>query len=136
MKGDCIMKFNITRLKTIMAEKQMNQLELSQKIGKSKSSISQYLSGRTVPPESIQEKIASVLGCTVEDLNEEDECNVYELKNVSISECARILGKSEQFVRIALQTGAAPFGFAVKTSSIWSYHISAKRLKEYMGELS
>ena len=130
------MKFNIARLKTIMAEKQMNQLELSRRIGKSKSSISQYLSGRTVPPKSIQEKIASVLGCAVEDLNEEDECNVHELKNVSISECARILGKSEQFVRIALQTGAAPFGFAVKTSSIWSYHISAKQLKEYIGETS
>lgn len=127
--------FNRTRLKTIMIERQINQLELSRLIGKSKSCVSMYLSGRTVPPKHIQTLIASVLGCTIEDLNEcDDGCDVHELKNVSISECARILGKSEQFVRVALQTGAAPFGFAVKTSSMWSYHISAKKLKEYIGE--
>ena len=131
------MTFNKTQLKTIMIEKQINQLELSRLIGKGKSTVSMYLSGRTVPPESIQKNIASVLGCTIEDLNEcDDGCDVHELKNVSISECARILGKSEQFVRVALQTGAAPFGFAVKTSSMWSYHISAKKLKEYIGETS
>lgn len=129
--------FNRTRLKTIMVEKQINQLELSRLIGKGKSTVSMYLSGRTVPPEPIQTLIASVLGCTIEDLNEcDDGCNIHELKNVPISECARILGKSEQFVRVALQTGAAPFGFAVKTSSMWSYHISAKKLKEYIGETS
>lgn len=120
-----------------MIEKQINQLELSRLIGKGKSTVSMYLSGRTVPPEPIQTLIASVLGCTIEDLNEcDDGYDVHELKNVSISECARILGKSEQFVRVALQTGAAPFGFAVKTSSMWSYHISAKKLKEYIGETS
>lgn len=120
-----------------MKEKQINQIELASAIGKSKASVSQYLSGKNVPRLDVQELIASVLGCTVDDLNEsDDECDVNELKNVSISECAKILGKSEQFVRIALQTGAAPFGFAVKTSSIWSYHISAKRLKEYIGEVS
>lgn len=131
------MTFNRTRLKTIMIEKQINQIELSRLIGKGKSTVSMYLSGRTIPPEHIQTLIASVLGCTIEDLNEcNDGCDVHELKNVSISECARILGKSEQFVRVALQTGAAPFGFAVKTSSMWSYHISAKKLKEYIGETS
>ena len=129
------MTFNAMRLKQIMMEKQINQLELALAIRKSKASVSQYLSGKNVPRKDVQERIASILGCTVEDFNEsDDECDVNELKNVSISECAKILGKSEQFVRIALQTGAAPFGFAVKTSSIWSYHISAKRLKEYIGE--
>ena len=29
------------------------------------------------------------------------------LKNVSVEQCARIIGKSEQFVRVALQMGTA-----------------------------
>lgn len=47
-------------------------------------------------------------------------------QNISIKEAARILGKSEQFIRIGLQKGILPFGTAVKTSSIYSYHISPK----------
>lgn len=36
------------------------------------------------------------------------------------------MGKSEQFVRIGLQTGKLPFGSAVKLSSKWTYYISPK----------
>lgn len=54
-------------------------------------------------------------------------------QNITIAECARILGKSEQFVRVALQQGIAPFGFAVKNKSEYSYHISPKLLAEYVG---
>jgi len=54
--------------------------------------------------------------------------------NVSIKEAASRLGKSEQFVRIGLQRGLLPFGVAVKMSSKWTYHISPKKLEEYIGE--
>jgi len=54
-------------------------------------------------------------------------------QNISIKEAARILGKSEQFIRIGLQKGILPFGTAVKTSSIYSYHISPKLFYEYIG---
>jgi hypothetical protein len=59
--------------------------------------------------------------------------DVSESKNISVAECAKMIGKSEQFVRVALQTGAAPFGFAVKNKSVYSYHISPKKLNEYIG---
>ena len=54
-------------------------------------------------------------------------------QNVPIKEAAEILGKSQQFVRIGLQQGILPIGVAVKTSSQYSYHISPKLLKEYVG---
>lgn len=52
---------------------------------------------------------------------------------LKVSECARLLDKSEQFVRIGLQRGILPFGFAVKMSSKWTYHISAIKVYEYLG---
>lgn len=57
------------------------------------------------------------------------------MRRVTVSEVAKILGKSEQFVRIGLQRNILPFGVAVKTSSKYSYHISPKLLKEYIGEI-
>lgn len=53
--------------------------------------------------------------------------------NVSVAEAARILGKSEQFVRIGLQRNILPIGTAVRMSSRWTYHISPKLLQEYVG---
>lgn len=53
---------------------------------------------------------------------------------VTVRKAAELLGKSEQFVRIGLQKGSLPFGTAVKMSGRWSYHISEKLLKEYIGE--
>jgi hypothetical protein len=56
-------------------------------------------------------------------------------QRVSIQEAARRLGKSQQFIRISLQNGVAPFGFATKgTGSTYDYHISPKLLNEYIGE--
>lgn len=52
---------------------------------------------------------------------------------MSVKECAELLGKSQQFVRIGLQEGILPFGYAVQMSSRWSYHISAARVYEYLG---
>lgn len=133
--GSYIVSF-AKRLKQAMNERQMTQTELAAKIGKGKSSISQYLSGKNIPKESVQKQIAEVLDCTVEFLNSEVHENDHSeigLKNISVSECAKILGKSEQFVRVALQTGVAPFGFAVKNKTVFSYHISPKKLAEYIG---
>lgn len=53
---------------------------------------------------------------------------------LKVVECARLLGKSEQFIRIGLQRGVLPFGYAVKMSSRWSYHISDAKVHEYLGK--
>lgn len=55
---------------------------------------------------------------------------------MKVSECARLLNKSPQFVRMGLQLGILPFGYAIKMSSRWTYHISEKKVYEYIGEES
>lgn len=52
---------------------------------------------------------------------------------MTVQECARLLDKSPQFVRIGLQKGILPFGYAIKMSSKWTYHISEKKVHEYLG---
>lgn len=57
------------------------------------------------------------------------------MKNISVKEAAEILGKSQQFVRLGLQREKLPIGTAIKMSSKWTYHISPKLLKDYVGEV-
>ena len=54
-------------------------------------------------------------------------------KNISVKATARLLGMSQQFVRIGLQRGILPFGSAVKLSTRWTYYVSLARLHEYAG---
>lgn len=53
--------------------------------------------------------------------------------SLSITETAELLNKSPQFVRIGLQQKVFPFGYAVKMSSVWTYHVSRKQLEDYIG---
>lgn len=47
------------------------------------------------------------------------------MKNrISVSEVAELMNVSEQFIRIGLQKGIFPFGYAVKMSTQWTYYIS------------
>jgi len=120
-----------------MLERQVSQTTLAAAIGKGKSSVSQYISGKNVPKLEVQKQIADFLDCTVEWLNSDVPVNDHTekgLKNVSVEQAAKMLGKSEQFVRVALQMGTAPFGFAAKNKTVWSYHISPKKLNEYIGQ--
>lgn len=54
--------------------------------------------------------------------------------SLSVREVAERMGKSQQFVRIGLQQQILPFGYAVKMSSKWTYHISRKQFEKYMGD--
>ena len=45
------------------------------------------------------------------------------------TEAAAILNTSPQFVRVAMQQGKLPIGTAIKMSSIWTYNISGKLLR-------
>lgn len=131
-----------TNLKAAMEERRVSQSELSALTGIGKSSISQYLSGKNIPKDAVKQKLAEALETSVDfldgknvssDVNSAGEA----LKNVPVEQAAKMLGKSKQFVRVALQRGIAPFGFAVKVSGDkWSYHISPRKLNEYLGVTS
>lgn len=124
-----------SRLKQAMDEREMSQTELSALTEIGKSSISQYLSGKNVPKDKVKAKIAAALDCTPEYLEEKTPSTDYTtggLHNVPVAVAAKRLDKSEQFIRVSLQTGTAPFGFASKNKTKWSYHISPKKLDEYI----
>ncbi len=59
--------------------------------------------------------------------------NLKEMKSIPVEMAADIIGKAPQFIRIGLQQQRLPFGIAVMTSSVWSYHISYEQLKNYIG---
>lgn len=52
---------------------------------------------------------------------------------MTVQEAAKLLGASEQFVRIGLQQNIFDWGYAVKTSSYYTYYISAIKLKKALG---
>ncbi len=58
-----------------------------------------------------------------------------EARNVPISVVAQAMGKDPQFVRVALQQGILPIGYALKlkNSSRYTYYVSPKKLFEYCG---
>lgn len=53
--------------------------------------------------------------------------------NIKVKDAAKILGKSQEYVRCGLAHGKLPIGSAIKMSSRYSYHISPGKLAEYMG---
>lgn len=52
------------------------------------------------------------------------------MNRLSVKEAASLLGCSEQFVRLGLQQGTLPIGWAVKTSSQYTYVIPSERFQE------
>lgn len=127
------------KLKLALGERNMKPSELALKIGKNKSSVSQYISGINIPKDSTKQKICEVLDIPLEYFNQDEEKETGDtfLYNVPIKEAARLLNKSEQFVRVSLQQGTAPFGFATKRpgKEKYSYHISPKKLYEYIDNI-
>lgn len=113
----------------MMNKNNITQKELSDRTAISKSSISQYVNGHNEPSILNREIIESILGEFEEVETEEVEID----RNVPIRVAAKKLGKSEQFIRVGLQNGVFNFGFAVKTSSKYSYHISPNKFEEYIG---
>ena len=49
----------------------------------------------------------------------ESSINEKESMNIKVSEAAKVLGKSKQFVRIGLQRDILPIGIAIQMSSKW-----------------
>lgn len=54
--------------------------------------------------------------------------------NLTIAEASRLMGVSRQFIRIGLQRGILPFGYAVQvTKQRYTYFISKQKFAEYTG---
>ena len=53
---------------------------------------------------------------------------------LTVAEAAKMMGVSAQFIRVGLQRGILPFGYAVQISSNrWTYFISKQKFSEHTG---
>lgn len=57
------------------------------------------------------------------------------MERVKVAEAAKLLGVSQQYVRVSMQRGTLPIGSCVKLSSVWTYHISPHLLEQYIGKI-
>lgn len=131
------------KLKTAMQELHLNQRQVCGMTGKSKGSVSQYLSGKQIPSEDVQRDIAVSLGLDQDYFTKEDSQAVVlptkEVRNgviprLDVEKAAKLLQMNHNTVRKGLQQGVFPWGYAIKTSeNHWCYFINAKRFSEIEG---
>ena len=133
------MKF-AEKLKKAMQELNLNQRQVVTMTGKSKGSVSQYLSGKQIPSEDVQSAIATSLGLASDYFTGMDkELQVMpqlEIRDGVIPrlDVTKLMGMNHNTVRKGLQQGVFPWGYAVHTSdNRWSYFINAKRFAEVEG---
>lgn len=135
------MKFS-EKLKQAMQELHLNQRQVCGMTGKSKGSVSQYLSGKQIPSEDVQRDIAVSLGLSPDYFTKEEATVLIpkasladgKIKRLLPEEAAVLLGMDRGTVRKGLQQGVFPWGYAIKTSeSRWTYFINAKRFAEIEG---
>ena len=56
------------------------------------------------------------------------------MSRVTIQEAAKMLGITEQYLRVSLQRGAFPFGVAMKVGSErYTYYVNKERLERWIG---
>lgn len=110
--------YNKTMVKGVIPLDKMINIEIPEKM----KTIIEIATGLT--PENILEQIY------YEILNDN---KTYE--KITVKEAAKIMGKSNQFVRMGLQQKTLPFGAAVKMSGEkFSYYISPKKFYEFVGK--
>lgn len=136
------MKF-AEKLKKAMQELGLNQRQVVTLTGKSKGSVSQYLSGKQIPSPDAQSAMAVSLGLDADYFTKDNERLVIlpasEVRDGKIPRllpevAATYLGMDKATVRKGLQQGVFPWGYAVQTSEHrWAYFINARRFAEVEG---
>ena len=131
------------KLRNAMKELDLNQVQVCGLTGKSKASISQYLSGKQIPSETVQCDLATALGLSADYFAKTDE-QVFVLPasdvrdkvipKLEVEKAAELLQMNHVTVRKGLQQGVFPWGYAIHTSANrWVYFINAKRFMEIEG---
>lgn len=131
------------KLKKAMQDLNITQVQLVGLTGASKSAVSQYLSGKNIPPEEKRKSIATALGLAANYFeNDNDETVLIlrhalknnKIKKLDVVDAAKLLGMNSNTVRKGLQQRVFPWGYAIRTSeNRWTYFINAKRFIEIEG---
>lgn len=125
------------KLKKAMGQLGINQAQVVGMTGKSKGSISQYLSGKQTPSAEGQQKIALSLGLAP-DYFEQEEPVLKILKKSGVipklrpEDVAKLMRMGKENVRKGLQQGRFEWGYAICTGvnpdtgkETWTYFINA-----------
>ena len=128
------------KLQQAMSNLNLNQRQVSDLTGKSRASVSQYLSDGQVPPIEVQREIATSLGLAPDYfLTGHDKLSILPLKEVrngviprmKPEEAARLMGMGVDSIRRGLEQKVFPWGYAVKTSETkHTYFINARVFAE------
>lgn len=128
------------KLKKAMQQLGINQAQVVGMTGKSKGSISQYLSGRQIPPTDAQRNIAISLGLDPDYFSTEEPTVkmlkrtgdvIQEIRTTSVGKLMRM---NHETVEKGLIQGVFPWGYAIKTSeNRYRYFINARRFAEIEG---
>ncbi len=118
------------KLKTVMDEHNWSQTYVAGMTGWSKAAVSQWLSGREVPSKLKQGLIADALGLPVDYFRDTPDTG---FRRLTVEQAARALGTSKDTVRLGLQQGVFPWGYAVQTESGWTYIINGTKLEQIEG---
>ena len=131
------------KLEQAMKELNLNQAQVVGLTGKSKGSISQYLSGKQIPSEDAQKSIAVSLGLE-SDYFAKDEAPILKLlkKNSDViprirpEDAGKLMRMHPQNIRRGLEQGQFAWGYAIRTSQpgaekeTYTYFINATRFAE------
>lgn len=132
------------KLKKAMQDLNLKQSQVAGMTGKSKGSISQYLSGKQVPSEDVQRDIAVSLGLDADYFTKPDDDlpAVVEpaarksgvIKRLTVKEAATLLGVDKMTVSKGLQQGVFLWGYGIKTTEkSWTYIINADSFSRIEG---
>ncbi|MBQ7131264.1 MAG: helix-turn-helix transcriptional regulator [Oscillospiraceae bacterium] len=123
------------RLKESMDKCKITQSELACASKLSNASISSYLLGICKPRAESVIALSNALNVPANWLcGADEEKEVCGVNKLSIKRASELMGVSQQFIRVGLQKGILPFGYAVKISQgRFTYFISAKKFSEYTG---
>lgn len=133
------------RLKQAMQDLGLNQVQVCAMIGKSKASVSQYLSGKQVPSEDVQATIAMSLGLTKDYFTQVEEIPTIKavepvarrtgsIKRLTVEQAAKLLGVDKMTVSKGLRQGVFPWGYGIKTTDkSWTYIINAESFARIEG---
>ena len=130
------------KLKMAMQQLGINQAKVVSLTGKSKGSISQYISGKQTPSEEVQKNIAVSLGLNPDYFEQEvSESSTHKgivemaskdyIQTLDVTVVAKLMHMNHNTVRKGLQQGVFPWGYAIQTSeNRWVYFINAVRFSE------
>lgn len=138
------MKTFAERLRYAKQQAGMQQITLAQKVGCSKSAISQYLSGTIYPKKDVVERLANALGVTPEFLEgTEPEKPVPLPPKLSVKVAAECIGINPARLRQALRCkslgiGCKDFNIGcafppIEEDGRWEFDIWTHKLREYVG---